>query len=285
MTPTQTLYGRQVLVRLIPPDGDARELRGLRVTWSSKKSTSSTPATATIKIYNPAPDSIAAMQSSKSVVELWAGYSGLDPNGHLDPTRVGALKLVWRGNPIPFGVKSEYVSPNRILTVEASDGGAVSSSSFVSIAFATQTTPGQIVAEALRQTGIPADTVDYPKTPVYPNGFRFQGRAIDLFGQLASLTGNAWYLRDGALIFAAGDTAAGEVVLISANTGMIGSPTPKSDGSVEVKCLLDTGARVGGLIEVQSLYVNGVYKVQTASTEGDSWEGPFDTTFTAIKQG
>lgn len=286
MTPTGTLYGRQVLVRLIPPDGDARELRGLRVAWTSKKTTSGTPSTCTIQVYNPSADSIAAMESAQSVIELWAGYSGMDPNGHLDPTRLGTPQLIWRGNPVPFGVKSESRPPDRILTVEASDGGALTSSGRVSISFTTQTTPAQILQEALRQTGVPTDAVSFPQTPVYPAGFRFSGRVVDLLSQLASTTGNQWYIRDGALVFAAGDMAAGSVVVISSDTGMVGSPTPKSDGSVEVTILLNPAVRVGGLVQVQSLYVNGTHKVQTIEMEGDSgFADPYYMKLTAIKQG
>ena len=286
MTPIADLYGRQVLVRLIPPTGDARELRSpLKVSWTTKKATTGTPATATIKIYNAAPDSIQAMQDRQSVIELWVGYSGRNAAGALDPNRIGPLKLIWRGNPVPFGVKVESQPPNTVMTVEASDGGAITSTGYVSISFATQTTPAQVLQEALRQTGIPADSVSYPMSPVFDGGFRFQGRVVDLFQRLAVATGNTWYIRDGAFVFAGGDEAAGEIVLIASTTGMVGSPTPKSDGSVEVKILINPAVRVGGLVEVQSVQVNGVYKVQTLESEGDSREGPFYMKLTAIKQG
>jgi len=284
VTPTQTLYGRQVLVRLLPPTGDGIELRGLRVSWTSKKATSSTPATATIKVYGVAQSSIDAMQDKRSVIELWAGYAGQNAAGRLDPTALGIPKLIWRGNPVPFGVKVESKPPERIMTVEASDGGAITSSGRVKISFSTQTTPAQVLQEALRQTGVPTDTVTFPTLPLFPS-FYFQGRVVDLFTQLANATGNNWYIRDGAFVFATANSADGETVLISVETGMIGSPTPKSDGSVEVEILLNPAVRAGSIIEVQSIQVNGTYKVQTIETNGDSWEGPFGMKITAKKQG
>ena len=283
MTPIATLYGRQILVRLDPGDGgDVRELRGLRVHATTKKAASSTPATCTVEIYNAADDSISAMVKASSVIELWAGYSGQNADGALDPQRLGVPQLIWRGNPVYGGVKTESRPPDSILTIESSDGGHVVSTGRVSISFTTQTTIAQIIVEALRQTGIPSDVTDYPAT-VYPAGFRFVGKCSDLFTQLAVTTGQTWYIRDGAFNFAGEGTA--ESVLLSSSTGMVGSPNPKSDGSVEVKTLLNPAIRVGGSIELQSTYTNGAFTVQSIETDIDSgFSAPFYMTLTCIKK-
>lgn len=283
MTPIATLYGRQVVVRLIPPNGDVRELRGLRVHAKSKKASSGTPATCTIEIYNPAPDSISAMNKAGATIEVWAGYSGQNADGVLDPQRLGVLQLIWRGNPVYGGVKSENRPPDTVLTVEAADGGHVVATARVSISFTTQTTVAQIIAEALRQTGIPSDVTSFPQT-IYPAGFRFVGRVGDLFTQLANTTGQSWYIRDGAFNFAGGSTA--ESVLLASTTGMVGAPALKSDGSVEVKSLLNPAIRVGGSVSLQSQYINGEFTVQSVETEIDSgFAQPFYMTLTCIKKG
>jgi hypothetical protein len=141
----------------------------------------------------------------------------------------------------------------------------------------------QIVAEALRQTGIPSDVTTFPES-IYSAGFRFSGKCSDLFSQLAVSTGLSWFIRDGAFNFTGPSSA--ESVLLSSSTGMIGSPTPKSDGSVEVKSLLNPAIRVGGSVELQSIYLNGSYTVQSLETDIDSgFGGSYYMVLTCRKKG
>lgn len=290
MTPQAPLFGRQVVVRLIPGDGgDVRELRsaaggpGLSIKVRSKKATTGSAATCTIEIINSALDSISAISQPGSVVEVYAGYSGQLPNGVVNPQLLGVPKRIWHGNPVYGGVKSESKPPDTVLTIEASDGGNALSTARVSISFATQTTLRQIIAEALRQTGIPSDVTTIPET-VYPAGYRFVGKPGDLFSQLAVSAGQSWFIRDGAFNFTG--TSSAESVLLSSSTGMVGSPTPKSDGSVEVKSLLNPAIRVGGSVELQSVYVNGSYTVQSLETSLDSgFGGDYYMILTCRKKG
>lgn len=269
-TPIAVLYGRQVVCRLVQPTGEARELKGLRIRWSSKKSASKQPATCTIEIFNPAPETRSLVENRETLVEIWAGYSGQDPNGALNPTRQGILKLVWRGNPIKYGVKFESQPPDKVLTIETSDGANFNSNKRVKISFATQTTPAQIIQEALRQTEVPYDPTAWPTTPVYPGGFTFTGRVSDLFTQIAATTENEWYIRDGAFVWAGFGSATAIGVIVSPSTGLIGSPSPKDDGSVEMTVLLNPSIRVGSLLFVESSNTNGSYVVKSIEMNCDS---------------
>lgn len=269
-TPIVDLYGRQVIVRIIPPNRDARELRGLRVSFKSKKAASKTPATCTISIYNPAPDTVALAQDTTSTIELWAGYSGRDPNGALNPTNIGVPRLIWRGNPVKYGVTYESQPPDRILQIECADGGAFFTRSRVNISFSTQTTPAQVIEEALRQAEIPRDTTTFPTTPVFPGGFYFSGKTADLFSRIADATGNQWYVRDGSFVFAAKGVPTANGVLVSPSSGLIGSPSPKDNGTVELRVLLHPSIRVGSWIQIESEATNGTFTVQSIEFSGDS---------------
>lgn len=269
-TPIAVLYGRQVVCRLVQPTGEARELKGLRIRWSSKKSASKQPATCTIEIFNPAPETRSLVENRETLVEIWAGYSGQDPNGALNPTRVGIPRLVWRGNPIKYGVKFESQPPDKVLTIETSDGANFNSNKRVKISFSTQTTPAQIIQEALRQTEVPYDPTAWPTTPVYPGGFTFTGRVSDLFTQIAATTENEWYIRDGAFVWAGFGSATAIGVIVSPSTGLIGSPSPKDDGSVEMTVLLNPSIRVGSLLFVESSNTNGSYVVKSIEMNCDS---------------
>jgi len=269
-TPIAALYGRQVVCRLVQPSGLTRELTGLRIRWQSKKAASKTPSTCTIEIYNPAPETRSFAEDPDTVVEVWAGYSGRNENGALDPTRRGILGRVWSGNPIKYGVKFESSPPDKILTMETSDGGRFNANSRVKISFSTQTTPAQVIQEALRQSRMPYDATAWPTTPVYPGGFTFTGRTADLFSRIASTTNNEWYIRDGAFVFAGFGSATAIGVVVSPETGLIGSPAPKNDGSVEMTILLNPAVRIGSLLSVESEATNGNYVVTAIEMSCDS---------------
>lgn len=263
------LFNRQVIVRLIPPGGgSARELRGLRVSFEVRMSASGTPNQGTIQIWNPAPESVSVIQQPGATIELWAGYDV--------PT------LLFRGNPSTSGVTLTRPVPDRVLKVEAQDGGDTYSLARVTISTAAPITAEAIVAEALRQAGVPAGAVRVPPGYALPS-FTFQGALRDLMVRLAELTGAQWFLRDGAVCFleAGGDTGE-QAIRISGQAGnLIGSPAPK-DGSVEVKALLAPTLRPGMLFELQSLDYNGLYVASDVKFTGDSG---FDTPFYMITVG
>lgn len=257
------LWQRQVIVRLIPPGGGiSRELRDLRVSFDIKMSASGTPNQGTIQVYNPAPDSISVIQQAGATIELYAGYD--------------VPALLFRGNPTTSGVTLTRPVPDRILKVEAQDGGTAYSQGRVTISTAAPITAEDIVAQALAQTGLPAASIRVPPGYQLPS-FTFQGAMRDLFVRLAELTGAQWFLRDGGLCFLEAGTDTGEqAISISSKTGnLIGSPTPK-DGSVEVKALLAPTLRPGMVFYLESLDYNGFYTASDVSFKGDSG---FDSSF------
>lgn len=262
-----SLFGRQVIVRLGPAGGTGRELSGLRVGFAVKLSTSSSVNTATITIYNPAPDTISAIQDPTAAIELLAGYS--------------VARLRFRGNPTPGGVSIARQGPDRILKIEAQEAGYAWRSARVSVSYAESVDLETVYAEVSTQLGLPAAVVQVPSGVVFAPGLVLTGLASDVLARLAAMSGSQTFTRDGGICFIPIDGDTGEVAPIysAASGNLIGSPTPtvaSSGGStggsngIKIRGLLDADLRPGQKFQVESESYNGTYTATDVSMSGDS---------------
>ncbi|MFA9271870.1 MAG: hypothetical protein ACEQSX_14160, partial [Baekduiaceae bacterium] len=77
------------------------------------------------------------------------------------------------------------------------------------------------------------------------------------------------------------DTGETAVVFSAAAGNLIGSPTPKDGGKLEVKALLAPSIRPGKMFSVESADYSGRYVADDVEFNGDSgWETPFYVTAT-----
>lgn len=256
------LYGRRARVQIGLPGTTGKEfLCGgpgeFRLTFDVKMSATGDPNTATIELYNVAPSTIALAQNPECEVRVLVGYE--------TPT------LVFVGNPIADGVSGPRRGPDRVLHIEAADGGRSYGEARTSISMATATTAQQVFDEIIRQTGLALGVVRVPDY-TFQSGYIFQGQASDALAKLASACGATTYTRDGNLVFieAGGDTGEQAVVFSGSAGNLIGSPTPKADGKIEVKALLAPTIRPGRVFSLESADYNGLYVAEDVGFKGDT---------------
>ena len=257
------LFGRKVTLAMGPAGGSGKSFTGFRVSFDVKMSTSSTPNSAVLEAYNLNAASIALAQASDAVIELYVGYD--------------VPRLIFRGNPTKDAVRIERRGVDKVLHIEAQDGGHVYKEARLNVAFATSTTVQQVFDAIRAQMGIPTGTIRLPSGVKFPHGLNLTGPARDVLDRLASSNGAEWYIRDGALQFVgAGEDTGEEAVVFSSTSGnLIGSPSPKDDG-IEVTALLAPSLRPGKPFRVQSKDYNGDYTATDVNFKGDSgWDKPF----------
>jgi hypothetical protein len=256
------LFGRRVVVELGTANATGKRYDGLRVSFAVKMSDDSTPNEAKIQIYNLAASTVATMQAADAVIRLLAGYD----------TQGGTDRLLFQGNPIDGGVKLEKRGQDRVLVVEAQDGGLEFSTSRIATSFATGTTSQQVFQALADQMGLPLGNIDAVVGDVsFPAGLVLNGKASDGLDRIAAMSGARWGIRDGTIQFwVDGESTGEEAVVFSTQAGnLIGSPTV-TDTGVEVTALLAPTMRPGKPFRVQSEQVNGDYVATTVEFTGDS---------------
>jgi hypothetical protein len=108
------------------------------------------------------------------------------------------------------------------------------------------------------------------------NGYALAGAIDEELDRLARSCGLEWSIQDDELQFLDfGEPLAQLAVLLTPDTGLLGSPEPGNKGITEVRCLLIPDLYPGRRVDVQSEHIRGVHRVETTkhvgSTFADDW--------------
>lgn len=263
------MFGRKVIVEIGEAGGVARRFTNLRIAGRVDKSPKSGPNTATLEIYNPSPDSIAAAQTPRAVVRVLAGHD--------------VPRLLFVGTVIKNGARIEQAGPDRILTVEAMDGGRSYQAAHINESFSRTSTIEQVFGSLAEKLGVQLGAVELGEGVQFPRGLTLTGPARTVLADLATSIGAEWSIQDGALQVLSDSADTGEaVVLVSSRTGnLIGSPKVGSEG-LEITALLDGRLRPGRRLVIESKMFKGVYRAREVQHVFDSgWDSSFHTTVVA----
>ena len=200
------------------------------------------------------------LTAPEAVVRLYAGYD--------------VPLQIFRGSPVKDGVREKQAGRDRMLEIEAQDGGRQLKTTRVNLSFSTQTTLRQAWEAVTAALGMPMGTVilgsqaDLQLT----QGVMLHGPARDVLDRLADSMGLIWYVSDGALqvLSATDDFGTAAIVFSSTSGNLIGSPAPKDDG-IEMTGLLAPGMRPGQPFRIQGTERHdGDYVAQQVAFELDS---------------
>lgn len=256
------LFGRDTAVEIGPEGGPGLRIGDLRVSFRVEHKAGRQPSKATIRIYNPSQASIDLLRAPLAAIRLLVGYTP-------------APRVVFQGPPVKGGIDLKKEGPDRILKVDAADGGRAFVSTFLQVSFATPTTFAQVLATVIAQTQWSRGLIDSAIEAVsLPHGIVLIGRPAEVMDRLAAAStpfGADWFVRDNALYVVRRGQSTPEVApLLSSTQGnLIGSPTSTKSG-VKVRALIDATMRPGRTFVVQSGAVNGTYIAKDVVFEGDS---------------
>lgn len=263
------LIGRSVAVEIGVPGTAGTRIEGLRIGFDAIHGIKGDANKAQIKIYNPRAETIAALEAEGVIVRVLAGF------------RIPLQ--IFQGSPDVDGVSVERSGVDRVLTIQASDGGRVLLDSMVDITIDGPVTPGQLVELARDSLGVPRGPVSEVDTAVEWPAFSYSGRASGLLDDMSEVLGVDWSIRDGALalIDRAGDTGETAPLYSSASGTLAGAPKRLQGGGVEIRALLDNSMRPGRPFVLESEELSGVYVAEDVRHVGDSgWAADF---FSIIK--
>lgn len=211
-----------------------------------------------------------------TLVELSAGYEGERP-------------VIFRGD--LRRARQTREAPEWMVTIEAGDGGFAMRNARVSTAFSADTALADVIEAIAESMGVGAgnardvasDATLGRVGALFPEGHVAHGQASDALTALCRSAGLEWSIQSGVLqVLRRGRALQRSAIVVSENTGMVGSPERTSRRKAKVKTLLIPGLQPGSIVELASHVINGTFRVGhmniTGDTRGGDWYAELDLT-------
>ena len=301
------LFNRVCSLVIGKEGGKGRELSGLRIAFSIQKGATKSPNKCTVKVWNTSPETRAMIEVIGNVMILKAGYT----------EDIGA-KTIFSGNVTRTLTVRE--GPDWITELEMEDGFLEFRDAKVSLSFGKGATTQQVVTAISKKFGLPVRPMpaDIARKQ-YTAGFAFVGRVRDAMDKACEHSGLEWSIQNREIqIIKKGGVFKQKAYLLSADTGLIGSPMQESktmtekaaakegitadqpgvrktterdkDGDVQqmlrvlgykVKTLLQPLVEPGGYVQVKSKGVDGeFFRVEELTRTGDTHGNEWHTELT-----
>lgn len=265
------LYGRRYRLELSKVD-EYLVVEKLRIAFELTKSADSAPNEIKVSIWNLSRERIdQLLRGDFQSARLWAGYE--------------ELRLLFLADIIKVGVKREGL--DWIVELECGDGDRDYHQSYVSQTLSAGTSREQMVGVALASMpDTSAGQLELPRPQRLPRARVLFGPTRDVLTDLAGWQDADWSIQDGQLQMLPRDRVLDdELILLSEETGMLGSPQLGDDG-LTITCLLNPALRVGGQVRLMSRldWLNGDYKIVRTHYKGDALEQDWKSTVTVVNQ-
>ena len=277
--PNGELFSRECEVTI-----DTLKLGGNRVAFRVTKTIKPEPNTCELTIWNLSENHRAALEELAPKADDVRGISV-----KIDAGYNGSTALVWLGD--LRTVDSYRDGPDWITVLGSGDGEKACGKARVALPFG----PGTPVETALRamlvELGVGPGNITTALAMMHAKGVAttmLSSRSV-IYGSVAArLTDLArsadleWSIQDGAIQFTnRGQAIEGLPVLLSAETGMIGSPTVDNEGVLTVQSLMIPDIRPGRLVVMATLRIHGAYRIERAEWDGDTFGGNWYVTMEA----
>ena len=242
----------------------------LHVSFSFQKSDLTTQNTGKIEIYNLSKAHLAVLEKKDCIVSFRAGYGTHMP-------------LIFTGF-VSF-VKTVADGADRKTEIEVLDSLVNIRDTYVSVSYNGVVNWKTILDDTAAQIGV-VIVYSYNATTFIDceNGFAYVGPAKNILTKGCECNGMTWSIQNGVLqIKMIGDAMSDQVYVLSASTGMIGSPekvtikdseqTTESMTGWDVTYFLNGAINVNDFVRLESEDVTGYFYVYSQDISGDNVSG------------
>ena len=267
------LYNRVVDVRV----GKAGSEKGmlvtdLRVTFTAKKTLKSSSNMCQVSIYNLNETSRNQIQNIDDIFILSAGYKD-----------EGGAEILFVGNITKF--EHKYQAPEWISTIEFNDGAKTLRDTKLSISFAPGKAVKDVIKSVAKSFGNPIKFfTSEGGSQQFAQGFADIGTSKQMMDALCEKAGYEWCIQNGEIkVVPVGKADGLSTVLLSPDTGMIGSPEKVEDTGTsgiqgqkkagwKVRSLLLPKLEPAGRVSIQGSKAikTAVYRVEAVEHKGDT---------------
>lgn len=271
-------FGRRVLVAVGKRGAKATEIEDLRIVFKIEKTLEKTPNNATIEIYNLAPATRALFEQKHAAIRVTAGYGQ-------------SIKDIFIGD--IGAVTTKRAGADIITSIEAADGLVNFQTKEVDLSFAPGAKVGEVLDALVKGFGyVRGEIQGVDVNSEYLKGVVFSGKIRDCMDQLLGKQRDVkWSIQDGQLqILPKTSGSRHAAIILSAATGLIGSPSKKIVVNVDIakkkegkeaetgallKSLLNAEYLPGRLVRVEAQFVTGNFKIDKVVHQGDTHSASF----------
>lgn len=275
--------------------GNAVDLSGLRIKFSIKRSDATTPNVADIVVYNLSDETVAKLSNTKEFtrVVLQAGYTA-------------NFGVIFQGN-IKQLIRGRESGQDTFINILAGDGERAYNYSIVNSTLAAGSTQNDQVTHilnAMGEKGVSKGYVGDINSTKLPRGKVMYGESKKFLRKIAQTSSQTISIQDEALsILPKKSYTPGDAVVLTAKTGMIGTPQQTVDG-IMVKSLLNPMYKIAGRVFLNnksiekyklnlnvvgsaanipaSIDADGYYYILAAEHEGDTRGQPWYSSLTCL---
>lgn len=277
------LFRRKCVAIVAPPinfvevnQSQAVVIEGLRCVFRVDRDLEKNANKLELSVYNLSETTRARLQRKADKIYLQAGYHN-------------TVKQVFSGDIRQVDQTRE--GPDWVTKFYAGDGERALRFARFSNTYRPGTTVREVVRAIADALGVDssaaisqAESLLVGGLDQFVTGYAFHGKASTALDEVLDSVSLTWSIQDGTLqILRRDQPLQGQVVVISPESGLIGSPTfgspDEKDGPpiLQVKSLLQPSIRCGGQVEVRSERIKGQFKVIKLSHTGDTHGGDFYT--------
>lgn len=229
------LYNR-VCSLIIGAEGEKGvELSGLRISFSIQKGAVKSPNKCSVKVWNLSTSNREITKVIGNICILKAGYA--DDKGSITIFAGTIMRSVTTRENADF-----------VTEIELLDGGLEFRDAKVSVSFAAGATATQVIKQLTASFGLPVRPLpDDVADRQYTAGFAFVGRVRDGLDKVCNYMGLEWSIQNREIqIVKKGGHLKQKAIVLSSDTGMIGSP------ALESKTMTEKAASKQGITKSQS---------------------------------
>ncbi len=265
----------------------------LHVKFSFEKADVESPNTGKVTIWNLNKEHLAELEKQDCIVIVRAGYAD-------------NIMQAFAGTVTNASTSKE--GADRMTEIELSSNMVELRDTSFSLSYAEGTKTEVIYQEAAAKMGLPASFSPgaLVHQTVLAGGFSFVGGAKNLLNRLTRMDGINWTIQDGIIQFLKpGEPISTDCYELNAGSGLIGMPkrvnisagSGSSKGGSEtadsgsesaqlgweVTYLMNLAIGVNSYVHISSEAVNGYFRVQKISIEGDNYEGDWQCKATVLE--
>lgn len=280
------LFRRQVRVLLAVPlssnlsqvSAQVTEIKDLRVVFKVQKALVKDPNTCELKIYNLSGSTRSQLPGTGAKVVVQAGYEG-------------TLAQIFIGD--ARTIEHTREGADWVTTIRCGDGERALQFARVNTSFGVGAQVSDVITTIGKATKLDVGNLasvaaSVPPSDQYTQGYVAHGSAVKELEKALAKAGYELSIQDGAILaLAPGESTTEEVIELSPETGLVGSPEmasgEKKEGKnkapsrpvLKAKSLLQAGFGCGRKVKVISRNHSGLFRVVKLEHSGDTFGGDF----------